>query len=130
MKIRYVLGLTALLAMPLVQAGEEPPMPGPMMMDPVESPEAQQDLKLTDDQKKQVQAIHQDARAKHEAIRKETHEKVKAVLTPEQYNKLEEMRAKRMERREERMERRLDRHEDRVDRRKERMENRKEHMAE
>lgn len=125
MKIQYVLGLAALLALPVAQAADAPAKPTMKqeqsmpcgMMDDCPGDDEKNELQLTDEQKKQLQAIHQDARAKHEAIRTETQAKVKSVLTPEQYKKHEEMRAKRMERRG-----------DRMDNRKEHMEQRKEKM--
>lgn len=125
MKIQYVLGLAALLALPVAQAADAPAKPMMQkeqsmpcgMMDDCPGDDEKNELKLTDEQKKQLQAIHQDAKAKHEAIRTETQAKVKSVLTPEQYKKHEEMRAKRMERRG-----------DRMDNRKEHMEQRKEKM--
>lgn len=135
MKIHYVLGVAALLALPVAQAADAPAKPMAkqeqskqmMMQDPAMPPcgmmadcpddEAQKELKLTDEQKKQLQAIKQDARAKHETIRNETQAKIKSVLTPEQYKKHEEMRAKRMERRGDRMERR----QEHMEQRKEKM---------
>ncbi len=119
MKIRYAIAMAGLLAVPAAWAADMPMQGGPMMMqdDPTEQPKVQQDLKLTDDQKKQLQAIHDDAKAKREALRKETQDKVSKVLTPEQNKKLDEIRAQRKEHREERMEHR-----------KERMQQRQEHM--
>lgn len=91
----------------------------PMMMsdDSLDQPQMQKDLQLTDPQKQQVQAIHKEAKEKHEAIRAETQAKIKQVLTPEQYQKLQDHRAKKMDRREDRLQKR----EDRIEKRKDHM---------
>lgn len=118
MKTRYALALTALLALPAgtVYADQHQPPAAGEMSEPLENPEVQKDLKLTEDQKKQLKAIHEEARAKHEAIRKETHDKVSKVLTAEQMQKLEEKREKRMDRREQRMEKRMEKMQERQQR--------------
>lgn len=51
-------------------------------------------LSLTDTQSEQVKEIMQTQRTKKEALREETDAKIKAVLTPEQVEKLDAMRAK------------------------------------
>lgn len=73
--------------------------------------EAMKALNLTDDQKKQIKQFHQDAKAQAQAIKKDqtlsadqrkaklqelhqsTQDKVASVLTPEQKQKWEQMRA-------------------------------------
>jgi len=127
MKIRYALALASLLLMPAVHAADSsamdplgktntmmPPPPagnahGMMQADsPMDKPGMQMDLNLTEEQKKKVQAIHEDARKKHDALREETHQKVLSVLTPEQAKKLEAYRAEMMGRRAEKMQKRAD----------------------
>jgi Spy/CpxP family protein refolding chaperone len=116
MKIHYVLGLAALLALPVAQAADTAPaqdkdLPCPMMMDGMEGKMG--NLNLTDDQKAKLKPIFQDAMTKHRAVRDETDTKIKGVLTAEQYKKFEENRAERREQRKEHV--------------KDRMKERKEH---
>lgn len=66
-------------------------------------------LDLDDSQKQQVKAIMEEQRKKHEAIRDETHERVSAVLTPEQRKKFEEHRAEMKDMRDERRDKRAER---------------------
>ena len=80
---------------------------GPLMM--------RDDLKLTDEQKPKVQSIFQEAKVKHEAIRKETHDKLAQVLTPEQLKKLEERRDMHMDRKADRIEKRKEKIKERQD---------------
>lgn len=117
MKVRYAFALASLLLTPLLAPlaqAENPAMPpAPMgkahgMMQDEDKPGMQMDLNLTDEQKKKVQAIHEEARKKHDALREETHQKVLSVLTPEQAKKLEAYRAEMMARRAEKMQKRAD----------------------
>ncbi len=126
MKSRYaltpILTLAALLTLPAAavhagQPGPGNPGNGQEMTEPFDSPAIQQELKLTAEQKQKVKALHEEARAKHEAIRKETHDKMAAILTPEQMKKFEERRGMMMDNRQDR---RGDRMEKRMDKMKER----------
>ncbi|MDO8267456.1 MAG: hypothetical protein Q7T32_06440 [Moraxellaceae bacterium] len=82
---------------------------GMMMKDcPMEKPGMQADLGLSPEQKQKVDAIHQEAMKKHQALREETHQKVLKVLTPEQAKKLEAHRAKMMEQRADKMEKKAE----------------------
>jgi Spy/CpxP family protein refolding chaperone len=49
------------------------------------------DLKLTQDQKNQVRTIKEEKYQKVEAAKKEAHEKIRALLTPEQQGKFDKM---------------------------------------
>ncbi len=132
MKVHYVLGLTAMLALPLAQADEAPAAPAAPPVHAQGMPEGSDmtlgqadlsdvdDLKLTADQKQKLQVIRKEADAKHDAIRVETRNKIKFVLTPEQFKQLEAHQKQRMERREDRKERRQERREDRREKMKER----------
>ncbi|MFP5441429.1 MAG: hypothetical protein ACLGHJ_08055, partial [Gammaproteobacteria bacterium] len=70
MKIRHALGLAALLALPVAQAADAPAKPRMKqehampcdMMDDCPAADEKNELKLTDEQKKKLQAIHQEAR--------------------------------------------------------------------
>ena len=55
-------------------------------------------LNLNDGQKAKLKTIQDDARKKREALDKETMDKVKKVLTPEQAKKLEDLRKQMMSR--------------------------------
>lgn len=106
MKIRYALMLTAVLAVPAAWAD------GPA---DAEDGQALQGLQLTETQKQQVRTIQTQARAKHEAIRKETQAAIGKILTPEQKAKFEQNQMTRAERREDRREDRQERREERQD---------------
>lgn len=53
-----------------------------------------EELKLTEDQKNQVKPILEEKANKMDALRDETHEKIKAVLTEDQKKSFDEMKAK------------------------------------
>lgn len=61
-------------------------------------------LGLNDTQVSQVEVIMQEQKAKMDALREETDQRVMAVLTPEQATKFQEMKQKRQERMENRRE--------------------------
>lgn len=130
MKTRYALALAGLMLIPAAQAGDKPGHGAPpphamdMAMDGDDANDASLGLNAT--QKQQVQAIHADANAKHEAIRKETQAKVRALLTPEQQKAYDARVAARDAERQRRMEMHKDRMESRKDMREERKEMRKE----
>lgn len=109
MNVRYALALSALLAVPAAWADEPP-----ALQQQLDQESTTQDLKLTDAQKAQIQAIRNEARAKHQAIAQETKGKIDKVLTPEQKAKLEERLKSRAERREDRQEMRQERREERA----------------
>lgn len=52
-----------------------------------------QELSLTPEQQTQAKALFEQAKQKHEAIQQETHTALKALLSAEQLNKLEQMKA-------------------------------------
>ncbi|MCG8392699.1 MAG: hypothetical protein MI745_06420 [Pseudomonadales bacterium] len=64
----------------------------------------QKQLELTDEQTAQIQTIFTEQGEKMKALHEETREKINAVLTPEQQDKLAELKEKRKERWEERKE--------------------------
>lgn len=55
------------------------------------------ELDLTSEQKSQLTQIFQEQQAKREAIRQETDQRLKTVLTPEQMTKFEELKNQRHE---------------------------------
>lgn len=129
MKSRYALALAGLLAFPAAYAESQPQRPGPGMPPPetmIERIDERADLDLTEDQKQQIKTLMEEQRARHEAIRKETQERMGKILTPEQKKKLDEHHAKMMDRRTEQLERR----EERVEKRQEKVEQRKEKIKE
>lgn len=102
-----------------------------MMKDcPMEKPGMQADLGLSPEQKQKVDAIHQEAMKKHQALREETHQKVLKVLTPEQAKKLEAHRAKMMEEHADKMEKKAEHMEMRADKMKKRADHMKEQAKE
>lgn len=150
MKNRYAIALASLLLIPAVHAADSktpPPAPEkkPAMMPPagygmgrdmmdcgMGKPGMMADLNLTADQQKQIDAIHEDAMKKHDALREETHQKVLKVLTPEQAKKFEARRDQMMEHQSERMEKRagqMERHADRMQKRADRMKDMKDQMT-
>lgn len=136
MNTRYALALASLLLAPLAQA--ESPAPAPMVKAPgmtqaEEKSGMQVDLKLTEEQKQKIQAIHEEARKKHEALREETYQKELKVLTPEQAKKLEAHRAEKMAREAKKMERdaeHMERRAELMEKRAERMQKRADQMKE
>lgn len=124
MKALSTIALASLFLIPAAYAdhhgGKMGPGPGAMMDCPLTKPAMKADLGLSDEQKKKIDAIHEEAMKKHKALRDETHKKVLKVLTPEQAKKLEAHRAEKMEDHAERMEKRADHMEKRADRMKER----------
>ena len=80
------------------------------------------DLGLSAEQKQKVQAIHEEAQKKHQALRQETHAKVLSVLTPEQGKNLEALHSKKMERRADKMEKKAELMEKRSEKMKDRAE--------
>lgn len=84
----------ATLAIVLAAAGTSALAAGPK--DPSERAERMDKiLDLNDAQRQQVEAIFEKARAKHDAVQKETRQSLSTVLTPEQLKKLDEHKAKR-----------------------------------
>ncbi|MDF2445282.1 MAG: hypothetical protein K0S46_518 [Moraxellaceae bacterium] len=71
-------------------------------------------LNLNDDQRQKIRTIMENARQKRDALREETHQQVRQVLTPEQAKKLDAHRAEMMQYRAERMRDRADRMDDRA----------------
>lgn len=113
-KVVRLMAMAGLMAAAVAQAGEAAP---PMMMGGGDSPGAfvehvddRAGLDMNDAQKQQVRDLMEQQRAKHEAIRAETHERMKAILTPGQAAKLDahhaQMKDVRENRRESREERR------------------------
>jgi Spy/CpxP family protein refolding chaperone len=82
-------------------------------------------LNLTPDQQTKVRAILDDSRKKREALRNETMQKMRAVLTPEQVKMVDEHRAEIMQFRAEQMKEKAERMEDRADEMKDRQEERR-----
>lgn len=60
------------------------------------------ELGLSEDQKAKVEALFKEQGEKHKAIHKETQSRLKAILTPEQNAKLEEMKQRRLEKHQQR----------------------------
>lgn len=123
-KTLLALAAAALFAIPTVQADDQGP--GPMMgPEPAEvATRMQQNLDLTDAQKKTVEAVFTQHRAKLKAAHQEMVADVEKVLTPEQRAQWATLREKRMENmgkmkdmRQEKMEKRKDRMDERKDRR-------------
>lgn len=126
MKTLSAIALASLFLIPAVHAADAKQAPAPtdkksatmpadpekgqgMMKNcPMEKPDMQADLGLSPEQKQKVDAIHQEAMKKHQALREETHQKVLKVLTPEQAKKLEAHRAKMMEKNAEHMKHKAD----------------------
>lgn len=115
MKTLSAIALASLLLIPAVHAADakRPPDPlekgqGMMKNCPMEKPGMQADLGLSAEQKQKMDAIHQDAMKKHQALREETHQKVLKILTPEQAKKLEAHRAKMMEQHADKMEKKAE----------------------
>lgn len=78
-----------------------------------------QELGLTDAQREQMRAIHEEYRERMQALRAERHERIQAILTPEQRQQMAEHHERMQERRVERMEQRMERMERRQERRRE-----------
>jgi protein CpxP len=55
------------------------------------------ELNLTDEQKGKVEALFKEQHEKFKALHEETNTKMKAILTPEQMTKMEEMKKQRQE---------------------------------
>lgn len=112
-KTTVTMAMAGLLAVSAAQAAG----PGtPMMMGPDMAPEVCADhmnermgLDMTDAQKQQVRALMEEQRGKHDAIRAETHERMRAILTPEQARKFDAHQEQMKEVREDRREAREDR---------------------
>jgi len=83
-------------------------------------------LNLTPDQKTKVRTILDDSRKKREALRNETMQKMRAVLTPEQVRMVDEHRAQIMQYRADMMKEKAERTEERADEMKEQQEERRE----
>lgn len=114
-----VLAMAGLLAAPALFATEAPadaPMPIDRLIEHVDN---RADLELTDAQKAQIRTIAAEQKAKHEAVRAETRNRVDGVLTPEQRVKLQQHREEVQER-----------HADRLDKRAEKLEKRAEKVRE
>lgn len=146
MKTRYAIALASLLVIPAVHAADSktpPPAPekksammpgmGRDMMDcGMGKPGMMGDLNLSADQQKQIDAIHEEAMKKHDALREETHQKVLKVLTPEQAKKFEAHRDQMMEHQSDRMEKRagqMEKRADRMQKRADRMKDMKDQMT-
>lgn len=82
-------------------------------------------LNLTPDQQTRVRAILEDSRKKREALRAETMQKMRAVLTPEQVKMVDAHRAEIMEFRAEQMKKKAEHMEDRAGEMKDRQEERR-----
>lgn len=67
-----------------------------------------EELQLSDDQQQKIRGIMQEARKQRDALRNDTFNRIKAVLTPEQTRRLEDHRADMMKYRAERMRERAD----------------------
>ncbi len=139
MKTRFAIALTGLFLIPAVHADHHMGMPSDpmgkdrgMMMDcpMLDKPGMMTELGLSDTQKQKVQAIHEEAMKKHDALREETHKKVVSVLTPEQAKKLEARRKQMMEQKSDRMEKRAEHMEMRADKMKKRADQMKEQAKE
>lgn len=79
-------------------------------------------LNLSADQQTKVRAILEDSRKKREALRNETMQKMRAVLTPEQVRMIDEHRAEIMQYRADQMKEKAERMEDRAEEMKDRQE--------
>ena len=128
MKILPALTIASLLLVPIAHADNHRDHKMPMvnnerMLDCTQDkPFMQADLGLSAEQKQKVQAIHEEAQKKHQALRQETHAKVLSVLTPEQGKKLEALHSKKMERRADKMEKKAEQMEKRSEKIKDRAE--------
>ena len=128
MKILPALTIASLLLVPIAHADNHRDHKMPMvnnerMLDCTQDkPFMQADLGLSAEQKQKVQAIHEEAQKKHQALRQETHAKVLSVLTPEQGKKLEALHSKKMERRADKMEKKAEQMEKRSEKIKQRAE--------
>lgn len=115
MKLAYALMLASTLAAPaaLVHAGDKDGHKDMKMhhliCDETDEGCLTKGLNLTNDQQQKLRAIHQDARQKREALRNETHQRIKQVLTPEQQQKLDARRDEIMKARAEHMRNKADR---------------------
>lgn len=128
MKILSALTIASLLLAPIVHADNHRDHKMPMannerILDCTKDrPFMHADLGLSAEQKQKVQAIHEEAQKKHQALRQETHAKVLSVLTPEQGKKLEALHSKKMERRADKMEKKAEQMEKRSEKIKDRAE--------
>lgn len=128
MKKTLVIALAAALAVPSAFAEDAAPagkpaaqVMAPGKMDPdgfAENMDQRVDLGLSEDQKQKIQALMQEQRARHDAIRVETRQRMDGILTPEQRQKLDAHRAQMMEMREQRQDMRNERRDDRADQKK------------
>lgn len=128
MKKTLVIALAAALAVPSAFAEDAAPagkpaaqVMAPGKMDPeaaAEHLDQRVDLGLTDDQKQKIQALMQEQRAKQEAIRLETRNRMDGILTPEQRQKFDAHKAQMMEKQGQRQEMRDERKESRADKKK------------
>lgn len=120
-KTLLALAGATLIAIPAVQADDDAnrPMMGPEPADM--AARMQENLGLTDAQRKQVQDVMTRHREKMKAAHEEMVTGVEKVLTPEQRTKWADMREKRAER----MEKVMDKRQEKMEKRKERMEDRK-----
>lgn len=87
LSLALILGATALMACPMQQGM----MNGGMMMQKCQCntdvlPKPMQNLGLSDEQKEQIKKLREEGKAFHN----QQHEKMMAILTPEQRTKLEE----------------------------------------
>ncbi|HCT40959.1 MAG TPA: hypothetical protein DF427_07275 [Moraxellaceae bacterium] len=149
MKTLSAIALASLFLIPAVHAADakQPPATAEkksamMPVDPIgkgqgmmkdclmETSGMQADLGLSPEQKQKMDAIHQEAMKRHQALREETHQKVLKVLTPEQAKKLEAHRKQMMEQRSDRMEKRAENMEMRADHMKKRADHMKEQAKE
>lgn len=68
-------------------------------------------LSLTDDQKSKLEILFKQKGEKFKALREETQSQLKAILTPEQYTKLQEMKQRRHEQWQEKYQKKQHEHE-------------------